>query len=165
MKKTLLITVVVMVSMIACSSNGTQGAWKEHNLLRYDLPVSIMGPDSINVTSNNLLFSKDVTIEGALEDGFGIQIYSSEASSQDPKKIKAEELAAVKRHQYFSELIQDDEQGFIYSTKLDSANVYHAFSYIKVQGAREYIYQNLSGRKYDLDDVRKMYAAVQPKKK
>lgn len=165
MKKVLLFVFAGIVLLAACKSDGTPGAWKEHNLLRYDLPVSIMGPDSVNVTSNNLLFSKDVTIEGALEDGFGIQIFSSEASSQDPKKIKAEELAASKRHQYFSELIQDDEQGFIYTTKLDSANVYHGFKYIKVQGAREYIYQNLSGRKYNLNDVKKMYAAVQPQKK
>ena len=156
---------IAIVTLIACNGGGTPGAWKEHNLLRYDLPVSVMGPDSVNVNSNNLLFSKDVTIEGVLEEGYGIQIYSSEASSQDPKKIKAEELGASKKHQYFSELIQDDEQGFIYTTKLDSANIYHRFKYIKVQGAKEYIYQDLSGRKYDLDDVKKMYAAVQPKKK
>lgn len=165
MKKILLFALVGIVSVVACNSDGMPGAWKEHNLLRYDLPVSVMGPDSVKVTSNNLLFSKDVTIEGALEKGYGIQIYSSEARSQDPKKIKAEELGASKSHQYFSELLQDDEQGFIYTTKLDSANVYHAFRYIKVQGDKEYVYQNLSGRKYNLDEVKKMYAAVQPNKK
>jgi len=165
MKRIIFIGILGVGILFGCNSEGTPGAWKEHNLLRYDLPVRVMGPDSVKVTSNNLLFSKDVTIEGALEDGYGIQIFSSEASSQDPKKIKAEELAASKKHQFFDELIQDDDQGFIFSTKLDSANVYHGFKYIKVQGAKEYIYQNLSGRKYDLDDVKKMYKAVQPKKK
>jgi len=93
------------MAIVACNNGGTPGAWKEHNLLQYDLPVTIVGPDSIRVTSNNLMFSKDVTVEGVLEDGYGVQIFSSEASSQDAKKIKAEELAASKKHQYFNEII------------------------------------------------------------
>ncbi len=69
MNKNVLFAFVAMVSLVACSSNGTPGSWKEHNLLRYDLPISIMGPDSVIVISDNLLFAKDVTIEGALEKG------------------------------------------------------------------------------------------------
>ncbi len=164
MNKNVLFAFVAMVSLVACSSNGTPGSWKEHNLLRYDLPISIMGPDSVIVISDNLLFAKDVTIEGALEKGFGVQIFSSEASSQDPKKIKAEELGASKQHKYFDELIQDDETGFIYSTKIDSAHIYHGFKYVKVQGAREYIYQNLGGRQFSLEEVHKMYSACINKK-
>jgi len=164
MKKTIWIAFVVTVILAGCTSSGAPGSWKEHNLLQYDLPVRIMGPDSVKVTASNLLFQKDVTIEGVLEDGYGVQVFSSSTSSQDATKIKAEELAATKEHRFFKELIQDDAQGFIYSTEIDSANTYHQFKYVKVQGANEYLFQSLSGRKYDLDDVKKMYEAVQPKK-
>lgn len=157
--------IIGAVILAGCSGDSTPGSWKEHNLLKYDLPVRIMGPDSVRVTSDNLLFQKDVTIEGVLEDGFGVQIFSSSATSQDATKLKADELAATKEHRYFKELIQDDEQGFIYSTEIDSANVYHQFKYLKVQGSQEYLFQSLSGRKYDLNDVKKMYKAVQPKQK
>jgi len=165
MKKTIWIACIGAMMLAGCAGDSAIGSWKEHNLLQYDLPIRIMGPDSVKVTSDNLLFQKDVTIESVLEDGYGIQIFSSEASSQDATKLKADELAATKQHKFFKELIQDDEQGFIYSTEIDSVNIYHQFKYIKVQGSKEYLFQSLSGRKYDLDEVKKMYKSVQPKQK
>jgi len=160
-----LILVLVFVSLLIACGDSAPGSWKEHNLLRYDLPISVMGPDSVTIEANNLLFDKDITIEGALDKSYGIQIFSSDARSQDVKKVKAEELADTKLHKFFDELIEDNEDGFIYSTRIDSSNIYHAFKYVKIQGDKEYIYQNLSGRQYSIDDVRKMYSAIQPKKK
>jgi len=60
MKRIIFIGILGVGILFGCNSEGTPGAWKEHNLLRYDLPVRVMGPDSVKVTSNNLLFSKGI---------------------------------------------------------------------------------------------------------
>lgn len=111
------------------------------------------------------MFQKDVTIEGLLEEGYGVQIYSAEASSTDAAKIKAQRLADTKQHRFFGELIQDDDHGFIYTTQIDSANVYHGFNWVVVKGGNEFIFQQLSARQYDLNQVEKMYAAVKGPRK
>ncbi|MBT8219892.1 MAG: hypothetical protein KJP00_08705 [Bacteroidia bacterium] len=154
----------IVMFMVGCSA-GNNGDWKAHNLLRYDLPISIMAPDSVIVTSDNLLFTKDVTVKGALEEGYNVQIFSSEASTLDPKVIKTQQLADVKTNPYFKELIKDEDQGFIYRTEIDSVNINYGFKWIKVQGDNEFVFQNGIGRFFTLEEVEKMYDACKGPKK
>lgn len=164
MKLTSLLSVLVFLFLIACSS-GNSGDWKSYNLLKYDLPVIVMAPDSVVIKSDNLMFQKDVTIEGALEEGYGVQIFSTDASSMDAGKIKAQQLADIKQHRYFGEVLKEEEHGFIYTTQLDSANTYHGFKYVVVKGGNEFVFQQMSARKYDLEQVEQMYNAVKGPKK
>ena len=157
--------VVGVVWLMMGCSGGDNGDWRSHNLLRYDLPISIIGPDSVIVTSDNLLFAKDVTIKGAFDEGFSVQIFSSEANTLDPKAIKEQQLADVKTNPYFKEVIKDEEQGFIYRTEIDSLNINYGFKWVKVQGDNEFIFQNGIGRFFTLEEVEKMYDACKGPKK
>lgn len=153
------ILVVGITLLLICCSKGNNGEWRSHNLLKYDLPISVMAPDSVIITADNLMFTKDVTIKGAFDESYSVQIFSSEASTLDPKAIKNQQLLDVKTNPYFKEVIQDEDQGFIYRTEIDSLNINYGFKWIKVQGDNEFIFQNGIGRFFTLEEVEKMYEA------
>lgn len=159
------ISVLCLAMFFVCCSDANNGEWRTHNLLKYDLPISIIGPDSVLINSNILMSTRDVTVQGAFDKGYSVQIFSSEASTLDPKNIKNQQLIDVKTNPYFKEVIKDDNQGFIYRTEIDSLNINYGFKWIKVQGDNEYIFQNGIGRFFTLEEVEKMYDACQGPKK
>lgn len=141
-----------------CQSE-SQDSLKPLNLLEYGLPITIMAPDSAEVKSSDLGgLLKDVTIKKG--DDFSIQIYASAAETTDIAKVKANQIAEVKSNRYFSKIVEEKDNGFIYETAIDSSNINYGFRYIRVQGDQEYIFQTALIGTFDEEAVRNMYKAV-----
>lgn len=145
--------------LLACQSDPLQD-WKETDLLSCcQLPISVIAPDSATIKSSNLggLF-KDVTIQRGKE--YFVQIYASEATTNDIAKIKSEQLKQIREFPFFSKVISEDESGFIYENIMDSTNINYGFRYIAVKGDMEYIFQpGLTGL-FSKEQAVRMYEAV-----
>jgi len=158
MKKSLLFVVVVIL-MWACQRNGTEQDWVEKDLLQYGIPMTIMAPDSAEVNSSDLGgLIQDVTVKEG--DEYYVQIYASDAETMDIAKVKSAQLSEVKSNRYFSKIIQEETDGFIYETVIDSTAINYGFRYVKVQGDKEYVFQTGLVGSFTLEQVEKMFEAV-----
>ena len=135
------------------------------DLMQYGLPIKIHAPDEAKVTFEDYGFMKDVTVKG--RENYFVQIRSGDATTTDIANIKSKLLSEAKEASFFSKVIEESDQGFIYEKNLgkDKAtgadNLNYDFRYVKIQGDQEYIFQRgLIGR-FTLDEVKNMYLSVQ----
>lgn len=158
MKKSLLF-VVVAILMWACQQNGTEQDWVEKDLLQYGIPMTILAPDSAEVNSSDLGgLIQDVTVKEG--DEYYVQIYASDAETMDIAKVKSAQLSEVKSNRYFSKIVQEETDGFIYETVIDSTAINYGFRYVRVQGDKEYVFQTGLVGSFTLEQVEKMFEAV-----
>ncbi|HHS95140.1 MAG TPA: hypothetical protein ENJ45_01010 [Phaeodactylibacter sp.] len=145
--------------VLACKQDPTSH-YKPLDLMPHGIPITIQAPPNATVKVSDLTVMKDITVKK--DPDFYIQIYSSMASSKDLPSLKKEYLEEVKQNPYFSKIIEDKTNGFIYEKQVDSTMSY-AFKYIYVQGDREYTFQNGILGIFDLEQINNMYKAVQQK--
>ena len=127
----------------------------------YGIPVSIMAPDSAEIKADDLGggLIKDVTIRG--KDNYNVQVFATQAETSDMARVKASQLADVKSIRYFEKIINEEEDGFIYQTAIDSNNISYSFRYIVLQGDLEIIFQTGLLGTFSQEEVERMYQAVQ----
>lgn len=146
--------------LLVCLSCGQDKSdLKPLNLLKYGLPVTIQAPDSAKVKTSDMGIIKDVVVTDG--EQYSVQIFSSTAITIDVKQLKKEQLADVKRNPYFSKLIREEDAGFIYENNVDSTLINYGFRHIKVMGDKEIVFQTGLIGSFSLEDVERMYAAVQ----
>lgn len=156
--KNLTLSLTLLICIISCKTE-PEVVLTPLDLLEYGIPVTIMAPDSSEVKKSDFgPFMKDITVRKG-EDYF-IQIYASPASTTDVAQLKAQALAEVKGKKYFSKIINEEEAGFIYETKVDSNYIDYGFRYLKVQGNNEYIFQTGLIGPFTLKAVENMYQSV-----
>lgn len=156
MRSIIIMTAVVAFACLGCQNN-QQEAWKPLDLLEYGIPLTVMAPDSTEVNKMNLGgILQDVTLKNG--EDYYIQIYASDATTNDIAKLKAEQLSEVKTNKFFTRVVSEEEDGFIYETKIDTTNF--GFRYIYLQADREYIFQTGLTGTYSLEEVERMMEAV-----
>ncbi len=163
MTRSILLFFVFFFTALIVGCGGSGSSYKELNLLQYGLPLTIMAPDSTEVTVAELGMSKDVAIKAG--EDYSINVLASDAYSTDVKQLKTDELEAIKTGRYFSKVVKEEDAGFIYETVVDSTEVSYGFVYMRVKGDREYKIQNGAFGKYTLEQVEDMYASVKPIKR
>lgn len=146
--------------LMSCQSEPTSNL-KSLNLLQYGVPMSILAPDSAKVETMDLVVQKDITVKSRENDDYYVQIYASDAETNDVAQIKSTQLREVKGNRYFSKIINEEEQGFIYETKLDSTNINYGFRYVYLQGDKQYVFQTGLIGTFTQEEVENMYKAVQ----
>ena len=163
MKIHYLILAALFTGLFACQ-NTSKTNLKSLDLLQHGIPITIMAPDSAKVVAGSLSFSQDITIKSPA-DNYDVQIFAYDATTTDISVVKASHLAEAKSNAYFSEIIEEEEAGFIYSTVFDSTATNYGFKYLKIQGDKEYIFQTGLVGTFGLEDVKMMYDAVKNEKK
>lgn len=163
MKIHYLILAVLFTGLFACQ-NTSKTNLKSLDLLQHGIPITIMAPDSAKVVAGSLSFSQDITIKSPA-DNYDVQIFAYDATTTDISVVKASHIAEAKSNAYFSEIIEEEEAGFIYSTVFDSTATNYGFKYLKIQGDKEYIFQTGLVGTFGLEDVKMMYDAVKNEKK
>ncbi len=128
------------------------------DLMSYEMPIMIKAPADAEIKKMDLIVQKDITVKSG--DGFYLQIFESDVTNRDPKKVKEDLLKTVQENPYFSELVQEDPNGFIYKTQIDSTQENYSFRYVRIQGDKEYTFQTGMIGQFTLDQVRTMYNAV-----
>ena len=157
MRNTILIATAFILLFSACKTDPVSNM-KPLDLMKYGIPLTVLAPDSAKVETMDLIVQNDVTIKKG--DDYFIQLYASDASTTDLKKVKASQLEEVKANPYFSGIISEDDNGFVYKKQIDSTNVNYGFKYIKIQGDKEYIFQTGLIGKFSEESVMAMYDAV-----
>lgn len=159
MKRIILFSFIALC-FAACQSE-PGGHLKETDLMPYGIPVSIMAPDSAEIKADDLGggLIKDVTIRG--KDNYNVQVFATQAETSDMARVKASQLADVKSIRYFEKIINEEEDGFIYQTAIDSNNISYSFRYIVLQGDLEIIFQTGLLGTFSQEEVERMYQAVQ----
>ena len=66
----------------------------------------------------------------------------------------------VKNSPFFSEIIKEDDNGFIFKKTISEDRINYDFRYVKIQGDKEYVFQTGLIGQFTLDDVEMMYEAV-----
>ena len=147
-----------MILMMACQPDDAD-AWSETDLLPYGIPITIQAPDSLVVKTKDMGgLMTDVTLKS--DEPFDVQLYASEAETNDIAAIKAGLLDNVKSNPYFSRIVREEEPGFIYETRIDSNNIHYGFRYIYLQGDKEYIFQTGLSGLFSQEETEQMYEAV-----
>lgn len=160
--KPLFFLIIVLV-IFSCSQEPID-SFKPKSLLEYGIPVtvSVPNPDSVVVNKDEMGPFLDITVDGG--DGYFLQIYASPAETNDVSKIKSEQLNQVKDQPYFSRVISEEPQGFIFENMIDSTSSF-GFRYIMVKGDKEIIIRNHLSRLFKQEEIELMYEAVKPKEK
>lgn len=158
MKKTILALLIVPCLIVGCQQ-GAQSDLVEKDLMEYGVPVTIMAPDSAVVKARDMgSLMKDITVKGA--GNYDLQIMASSATTSDLARIKAEQLASVKTNRYFSKIISEEEDGFVYEMALDSANLNYSFRHIHLQGDQEIIFSAGMASTLSQEEAERIYEAV-----
>lgn len=150
-------SILFIALIFSCKSDPTSGL-QELKLLEYGLPISILAPEGAEVVADDLGFWTDVSIQKGEE--YYIQIIGSNSNTFDQVKLKNEQLSLVKQGEFFSKIIQEDENGFLFEKKIGE-KINYDFRLIKIQGDKEYIFQTGLYGNFSEEAVRKMYAACQ----
>ena len=147
--------------LVAACQSEPGGSLRETDLMPYGIPVSIMAPDSAEIKADDLGggLIKDVTIRG--KDNYNVQVFATQAETSDMARIKAGQLADVKSIRFFEKIINEEEDGFIYQTAIDSNNISYNFRYIVLQGDLEIIFQAGFLGTFSQEEAERMYQAVQ----
>lgn len=161
MKKTIFLLALFIASMTACNNEPTSN-FKPLDLMSYGVPLTILTPDSVKVTTDNLIVLQEISIKG--NDDYFVQIRHSDADTGDLTVIKAEELADAKNDPFFSEIIKEDEDGFIFKTQLDSNRASYGFRYFKLLGDKEYRFRNGIFGIFTQEATEQMYESVRSSK-
>jgi hypothetical protein len=129
------------------------------DLLSYGMPIVIKAPDSARVKSMTLGMAKDITV--IKDSDFNVQILESDVDTRDIAEIKTRLMDEIKSNPYFHQILHEDAAGFVYDTHVDSNYVNYGFRYIRLQGDKEYVFQQGLSGKFTRDAVEAMYRAVQ----
>ncbi|NJL77535.1 MAG: hypothetical protein HC892_23365 [Saprospiraceae bacterium] len=150
---------IIVLALSACQQDKTN--WKPLDLLAYGVPMTIEVPiDSPQIkTSNGLLGEKEVIVKAG--NGFDLLITYQAAGTSDMTQLKATQIDYVKDIPNFSKIIEEQPDGFIYETVVDSSNVFYGFRYIRLQGDNQYVFQSGMIGAFTLDEAKQMYQAVQ----
>lgn len=153
-----IILLLLVVAGFACQQDASS-KWVEHDLLQYGIPVTIQGPDSIKVNVTDALgVMQDITIDSP-NDNYHLQIYASQASTDDIALIKADLISDVRNNRFFTKVVEEDEKGFVFETMIDSTN-YYGFRQVHVQGDQEFIFQTGIGHTFQLEEAKRLREAV-----
>ena len=128
------------------------------DLMKYGLPISINAPEASVVEADDMGIMKDVTVKSG--DDYFIQIYSSVATSMDATKILADKKIEVEAGPFFTKIISEETNGFIYEKQITETTIDHDFIYVKIQGDTEYVFQTGLFGTFSLEQVQKMYDSV-----
>tara|TARA_B110000046_G_scaffold88844_1_gene96976 strand:+ start:1483 stop:1914 length:432 start_codon:yes stop_codon:yes gene_type:complete len=142
--------------MFSCKSDSLSDM-KKTELMSHGFPIAMYVPKGAVIQKTDLGVMQDLTIKA--EKNYYVQIFSSDLLTLDKKVVMNEKLVEAKSHRYFSKIISEEDDGFIFEKNVDGILNYD-FRYVKIQGDKEFVFQTGLVGNYSEDDVKAMYASV-----
>lgn len=146
------------IALIFFSCRQDEKGMKPLDLEPYGLAMTIMAPDSASVEVKEYPFTRDITIRKG--DDFHIQLFELPSNGNRLPLEKKRQMTAIKKDPAFVEIIEDFEDGFIYSKQQDSLKVDYDFRCFRYLGDKELIFQTGVLSAFSLEDVRQMVASI-----
>ncbi len=146
------------LGIVSCDSSRSNQ--EKIDLMSYGLPIEIKGPKTIKVQVDDLGIMKDATVIDTVNNGYNLQIFSSKTDVLDKAKIIAEAKQEIESSEFFSKLIVEDSDGFVYEKKVSDDYINYDFRVFRLRGDMAYTFQAGFGEQYELEDVKNMFNAV-----
>lgn len=147
----------LLASSIACKKQ-TDGL-VQLDLLPHGMPIVIHAPENPAIRKMDFAIMRDLTVVKGPD--FNVQIFEADLMTRNTEEIRNRLLNDVKANRYFSKVLQEDAAGFVYETQVDSNYINYGFRHIRLQGDKEYVFQQGLGGRFSLEAVQRMYKAVQ----
>lgn len=147
----------ILISIPSCTPSGPK--LEPLDLLTEGLSLKIQAPPGVVTTSNDLGLMKDVTVMN--DSGYSIQIFETDATKLDVSSIVEDLKKDVEASEFFSKIITEDENGFIFEKKIDENYINYDFRHVKVRGDKQVLIQTGLSSKNTLDQVKLMVESVQ----
>lgn len=147
---------ITCILLIACKAD-PKSKYPKLDLMEYGFPLEIYAPEGAEVTKSDLGVMSDITIKG--DDGYYVQIFGSDATVVDVKSVAKNQLQDVKGTPFFSKVVEEYDDGFVFEKKIDD-RINYDFRLVKILGDKEYIYQTGLVGTYTEEQVKDMMDAV-----
>lgn len=157
MYKVLIFLVAIALSFGSCKSDKSS-SYPSKDLLKHGFAISIKAPEDAVIKSDDYGLMQELSIQKGEE--YNIQIFKSMATTSNLKEALQGQKTLVKSDRYFSKVIEEYDNGFIFEKKIDDI-INYDFRYVKVVGDNEYVYQTGMMGSYTEESVRAMYNSVQ----
>lgn len=157
MTKYIFFTLISCCLLINCKSDKSS-KYPQKNLLVHGFAISVKAPEDAVIKSDDYGIMRELTISQG--DEYNVQILKSVTNTSNEKEALNSQMKLVKGDLYFSKIIEEYENGFIFEKKIDD-NINYDFRYVKLIGEHEYIYQTGMVGTYTEESVREMYKSVQ----
>ncbi len=148
---------LLLLLLVSACKNDPTSSYEELDLLSYGMAISVKAPPGAEVGKDDLGFVQGVWIKS--DTSYYIQIYGSTATVTDIQKLKQERMSEVKAGRYFSKIIEEETDGFIFEKDIDGV-IRYDFRRVKVVGDKEFTFQKGLTGNFSEGEVRGMYAAV-----
>lgn len=122
----------------ACSPDPSED-WVEHNLIGEGVPLKILGPEDLEVKVSTLGTMQDITLRGS--DDYSLQVFGMDVQTTNIENLVEEQKDMVREEAYFEKIVEEWEEGFIYSLQIDSAALDYDFRQLRLKGDKVYIFQ------------------------
>lgn len=154
--KLLLLMVVLSGTLIGCKQKNQSD--KKTDLMKYGIPVSIDAPSDVEISKLGSGRLADVSLKN--QNGYDIQIFMAEAFSNDLTKLKQQKKETVTANPFFSKIVEEYPDGFLYEkiTNEDTRN--YDFIIIKVMGDKEINFQCGNSKEFSEQEVKNMIHTI-----
>jgi len=147
--------------MLQCSKPAGSPAKGATSLLAQGIPLQVRMPQGASIQRRTAGNITEVTIKGKDEDAwFEMTVQNLPAESDDLAWNKHLQLEDVKANIFFTRIMEEDENGFIYEQVPQDKATYH-FRYVVVQGLQLYVFSSALGSNLSLEKARELMVAVQ----
>lgn len=133
--------------------------YEDLDLLSHGIPIKIKAPAGAEVKVDDMGIVKDITVRA--DDSFSLQIIEGTSYLANLSEVVSKQKADAIASRTFSEIVEEDDHGFIFQKKYSEDRSSYDFRYVRLQGDKEYIFQTGLLGQYTLEQVQEMYKAVQ----
>jgi len=154
--------VFVLAFILCCTSCQDKNSYpdlEELDMLSYGVPLKIKAPVDAEVEIDDLGIVQDITVQAGKD--FNLQIIAGTAYLSSITEIVKKQKSDAMATGTFSKIVKEDDRGFIFEKKYSEERISYDFRYVRLQGDREFIFQTGLLGQFTLEDVEKMYHAVQ----
>ena len=145
--------------LVACNSGSSGNDFPDLDLLSYGVPLKIKAPEGVKVTVDDMGIVQDITVKN--DGNYNLQIIAGTAYLNNKAEVVNKQKADAIASPTFSKIIEEDENGFIFEKKYSEERISYDFRYVRMQGDKEYIFQTGLLGQFTLEEVKKMYTAIQ----
>lgn len=126
------------VLFFSCAPDPSEN-WTEHNLIGEGVPLKVKGPEDLEVKVSTLGTMQDITLKGS--DDYSLQVFGMDVQTTDVEELVEEQKTMVREEAYFEDVVEEWEEGFIYSLQIDSSALDYDFRHVRLKGDKAYIFQ------------------------
>lgn len=130
------------------------------SLLSYGIPLYVNIPKDVDINRRIVGNITEVTVKGKDEKSwFELIVQNLPSESEDLAWNKYLQIEDVRNNVYFTRIMEENENGFIYELVPRDKPTYH-FRYVIVQGSQLYVISTALGSELTMEQTKELFDAV-----